>query len=230
MKISYKDFLILLLVITQIFLIFHIVFKIENNHLYNSYSTNNLSDTKEDVRKHDMLNVGRNNNTNNSSEKPNSNILNITRANNLHFTEDLNSSVLYHTRKNDSTVKNISLSKFFMDLPYSNTIRISEEGKEGIIKTYTEDGRIINFDVRNYKPNLDNPRYVKVSKEIRSFKYGVYYKYTFTVQYNNITSVSYCYYRRVGKYYIIMEFNKEDEFVKDMWLRWNEYIENLLYQ
>jgi len=199
-----------------------------------------------------LRSVGVNNNSNNLSGRLNSNVLNITRANNPknltedlnssilnsgivsnnshNITEDLNSSTLHHTRKNDSTVKNISLSKLFMGLSYSNVIKISEEGKGGIVKTYTEDGRVINFDVRNYKPDLDNPRYVKVSKEIRSFKYGVYYKYTYTVQYNNVTSVSYCYYREVGKYHIIMGFKREDEVVKDMWLRWNEYIENLLYQ
>lgn len=303
MKITYKDFIILFLITTQLLLIFYITFKTENTSLNNDFlkeSSNLTSDRKivienttrinntidipnnTDYNYTDYNNYNFNNTTtleykvnsknityvSNSSNTPNTNDTNKTKGNllNNNFLNEssnltlhkkvikennikinttkinisnntsysFNNSVIkntttlrYKSQKNNKLVKNIPLEKLFMDLPYSNVIEISENGKEGIIKTYKKDGIVINFDVRNYKPNLDNPRYVNVSKEKKFFQYGIYYKYTYIVQYNNITSISYCYYRNIGKYHIIMGFNREDESVRDMWLRWNEYIENL---
>ena len=254
MKISYKDILIVFLIVTQLFLVFYIVFKTEDSHTDNTYSLNNLSnDRLKDVKTNNFecisyntsnkfnsstLNNTKTDNSNYTVKESNNSITNSTtpqhsRVDNLNnsVSEDLNISISYfeNQKNNYPNIKNITLSELFMNLPYSNVIKISEEG-EGIVKTYTNDGYIINFDVRNYKPNLDNPRYAKVLKETRQFQYGTYYKYTYTIQYDNITSVSYCYYRRVGKYHIIMGFNKEDDFTREMWLRWNQHINNLMYQ
>jgi len=234
-KVSYKDVIILLLVVSQILLIFHIIMSKGDNDSQDSYflSRDNLSGYMEDDVKGDRwvrdINV---NNSNNSSEAYNNitdNRSGYSGVNNYNVSEMYNNSIL-HPRKNTYTVKNVSLNELFLDLHYSNVIKISENGKKGIVKTYEKDGRVINFDVRNYKPDLDNPRYVKVSKERKPFKYGVYYRYKYILQYENNTSVNYCYYREVGNYHIIMGFDKEDEFVRDMWLRWNEYIESTLYQ
>ena len=115
-----------------------------------------------------------------------------------------------------------------MDLKYSNVIPISDEQGQGIIKTYSNENTI-NFDIRTYKINLDNPEYLTVSKEILHFKYGTYYKYTYIPKYTNTTE-SYCYYRKIGNYHIIMGFKREDKYIENMWLRWNEYINKVLFE
>lgn len=239
-NVHYKDIVILLLVVSQILLIFQIISKTDDNTCEDNYLSSGDS-SGDNVKGHIVLrDTGINNSINisevhisildNRSEHREVNDSNDTKEmdSRSSYNETYNNNTWYPT-KNISTVKNISLNKLFLDLPYySKVISISEKGNEGIIKIYEKDGRIINFDVRNYKPNLDNPRYVNVSKERKSFKYGIYYKYIYTVQYDNIISVDYCYYREIGGYHIIMGFDKEDEFIKDIWLRWNGYIENII--
>jgi len=254
-KVSYKDVIIILLVVSQMFLIFHIMFKGEDNpggNYFLNLSKDNLSNCLEDdVNEGRELEVVKVNNSKNFSKEYNVtdnrveySEINVSNSMNEkyididnRFYKEMNNSKsvngtynnTWYPRKN-ICVKNVSLNELFLDLPYSKVIKISENGKKGIVKIYEKDGRVVNFDVRNYKPNLDNPRYVKVSKERRPFKYGIYYRYKYTVQYKNNTSVNYCYYREVGNYHIIMGFDREDKFIKDMWLRWNEYIEGVLYQ
>jgi len=197
-------------------------------------NTINISETYDNNKRDsglEHIEVNSSNNTNETYGSIVDNSSSYYRINNSHSISDTYDNNTQYSRKNTYTMKNVSLNKLFIDLSYSNVISISEKGKEGIVKTYKKDGRVINFDVRNYKPELDNPRYVNVSKEKRPFKYGIYYRYKYTAQYENNTLVSYCYYRKVGNYHIIMGFfDKEDEFVRDMWLRWNEYIESILYQ
>ena len=244
-KVSYKDVIILLLVVSQVFLIFHIVTSKDDNSPGDSYfylNDDNGNRELRDVKVNTSKNFSEDNITDNRSEYrelKDSNSVNegynsvnnrssYRGINNFSINERYNNNTWY-SRKNTS-VKNVSLNELFLDLSYSNVIPISENGKKGIVKIYKKDGRIIYFDVRNYKLELDNPRNLNVSKEKRLFKYGIYYRYKYTVQYGNNTSEDYCYYRKVGNYHIIMGFDKEDEFVRDMWLRWNEYIESVLYQ
>ncbi|WP_292460895.1 hypothetical protein [Methanothermococcus sp.] len=155
---------------------------------------------------------------------PNNSITTYSMEYNNTATNSNNSNISYYYVNYS---KNVPLDKLFMDLPYSNVIDISEGYKEGKIKTYIKNGIKINFDVRNYKPNLDNPEYIKVSKTELHFKYGDYYKYTYTSEYANSTAVSYCYYRKIGNYHITMGFSEVNKDTTNMWLKWNEYIYNL---
>ena len=180
--------------------------------------------------------------TDNQNDKNNFNYTNAS-INNFKYKAELtsNNETTHHPNEDDNTTNNsnsdiiyyidyskdIPLDDLFMDLSYSNVIDISEGYKKGKIKTYIKNGHTINFDVRNYKPNLDNPEYIKVSKTELHFKYGDYYKYTYTSEYANSTPISYCYYRKIGKYHITMGFNETNKDTSEMWLKWNEYIYNL---
>ncbi|AEH06708.1 hypothetical protein [Methanothermococcus okinawensis] len=178
-----------------------------NNLDYNNTSVNNCSSYKGELLINNITNT--NNYTNNSIGYE----YNNTSNNNSNYYVDYS--------------KTVALDDLFMDLPYSNAIDISEGNKKGEIKTYIKNSIKINFDVRNYKPNLDNPEYIKVSKTKLHFKYGNYYKYTYTSEYANSTKISYCYYRNIGNYHITMGFNETNECINNMWLKWNEYIYNL---
>jgi len=205
MKVSYKDIIIIILLFSQITLIFHILSKSDNpgnDNFLNLEGIDNFSNLSE------MENI--------VLEETIPKVDNTTIYNNTPT-----------SREEKHPVRNISLEDLFLDLPYSNVIRVSEGKGRGIVKIYEKDGRRISFDVRDYKPNLDNPRFLKVLKERRPFRYGIYYSYKYISQYGNNTSVDYCYYREVGRYHIIMGFDREDEFVREMWLRWNEYIESI---
>ncbi|MBW9224022.1 hypothetical protein KKP90_05560 [Methanothermococcus sp. SCGC AD-155-E23] len=205
MRLSYKDVIILILLFSQILLVFHMVSKSDNS------KNNFLNSSLEEI--------------DNSS-----NLAEMESTDAVEMKPEVNNTKVYNAtlpREEKHPVRNISLEDLFLDLPYSRVIRVSEGDGKGIIKVYEKNGRVINFDVRDYKPNLDNPRYLKVLKERRPFRYGIYYSYKYICQYGNNTSVDYCYYREVGRYHIIMGFDREDEFVREMWLRWNEYIESL---
>jgi hypothetical protein len=215
MTISSKDIIILILSLAVLLLGSYVVFdkfhttdnnqnNDKNNFNYSNSSINNYS-------------------TNYKAELTSNNETTYYPNEDDNITNNSNSDIIYYIDYS----KNIPLDDLFMDLPYSNVIDISEGYKKGKIKTYIKNGHTINFDVRNYKPNLDNPEYIKVSKTELHFKYGDYYKYTYTSEYANSTPISYCYYRKIGKYHITMGFNETNKDTSEMWLKWNEYIYNL---
>jgi len=218
-KVSYKDVVILILLVSQIVLVFHITSKTDNNPDY--LVVDNIEDVEVDTLNNTLYNSNVNSNFTKEEDIDD---------NRSPYTGINNSDIPPYPKRDNSTIRHLSLDQLFLDLSYSNvtTPLHTVENGEGIIKTYRKDGRTINFDVRNYKINLDNPPwYLKVLKEKRPFKYGIYYKYTYIRRAGNNTSVNYCYYRSIGDYHIIMGFDKEDDFVRDMWLRWNEHIESI---
>ncbi len=212
---SYKDILILILSIIVLLLGGYVVF--DKFHTVDNNQNNNLGNLN--YTNTPINNYSINNNISYTNHNKN-NELNIS-DNKNEFTND-SDDITYIDYS-----KNIPLDDLFMDLPYSNVIDISEGYKKGKIKTYIKNGITINFDVRNYKPNLDNPEYVKVSKTKIHNKYGDYYKYTYTSEYKNSTLLSYCYYKKIGNYHIIMEFSKVNKDIDEIWLKWNKHIYNL---
>ncbi|ABR56738.1 hypothetical protein [Methanococcus aeolicus] len=125
--------------------------------------------------------------------------------------------------------KKIPLNSLFMpDLNYFNTIDLTKGSQEGKIKQYKLNNVAINFDIRNYKPDLDNPEYISVQKTNMQFKYGDYIKYTYTTNYGN-TTTSYCYVRKIGNYYMIMGFFEINKNTTDLWEKWNKYIFDIYY-
>ena len=147
-----------------------------------------------------------------------------------------NNYIVENTTTNNNTInynidysKKMSLNSLFMpDLNYFNIIDLTKGSNEGKIKQYHLKNSIITFDIRNYKPDLDNPEYISVKKTDMKFKYGDYIKYTYTANHNNITT-SYCYVRKIGNYYIIMGFSEINKDTTDLWEKWNKYIFDLYY-
>ena len=211
MTISSKDIIILILSLAVLLLGSYVVFdKFHTTDNQNDKNNFNYSNTSINNFKYKAELTSNNETIHHPNEDDN-------------ITNNSNSNIIYYIDYS----KNIPLDDLFMDLSYSNVIDISEGYKKGKIKTYIKNGHTINFDVRNYKPNLDNPEYIKVSKTEMHFKYGDYYKYTYTSEYANSTPISYCYYRKIGKYHITMGFNEANKDTSEMWLKWNEYIYNL---
>ena len=236
---KYKDILIVLLTLALLLLGSYVIIdNIQNNNhdtKYTQYKDNksNLNSAEKD----NLSNDGSNRSlfSNSTTTKNKESEYNLTNNGNLLNNSNDNPNAYNNTTNYSNSVenynypiKNVPISKLFMDLKYSNVIPISDEQGQGIIKTYNNENTI-NFDIRTYKPNLDNPEYLTVSKEILHFKYGTYCKYTYTPKYTNTTE-SYCYYRKIGNYHIIMGFKKEDKFIRDMWLKWNEHINSVLFE
>jgi hypothetical protein len=215
---SSKDILILILSLAVLLLGGYVVFDkfhtTADNNRNNNLNNFNYINTS-------INNYSINNNVSHTNNNNENNELNIT-TNENEFTNNNSDDIIYVDYS-----KNVPLDDLFMDLPYSNVLDISEGYKKGKIKTYIKNGNVINFDVRNYKPNLDNPEYIKVSKTELHFKYGNYYKYTYSSEYENSTPISYCYYRKIGNYHITMGFSEVNKDTSEMWLKWNEYIYNL---
>ena len=197
-----------------------------NNNINNKDISINITDkVNNSVIKNNINNFNKNKNNNfnnfsNITNTDNNNTTDITYNHNN--TIDNNSTEVYNT---DYSNKNIPMDNLFMDLNYIKTIKISNYEGNGIIKIYQSDGQNISFDIRDYSLNLYNP-YCDVDISKIYSKYGDYYLYTFTPKNKNI-SKSYCYYKKVGKYYIMMAFtNKTGETTK-LWDRWNLYIYKL---
>ena len=216
---SSKDILILILSLAVLLLGGYVVFDKFHTTTDNQNDKNNFNYSNTPINNYSTNYKAELTSNNETIHHPNEDDNTINIGNNNSNSNIINYYVDYS--------KNIPLDDLFMDLPYSNVIDISEGYKKGKIKTYIKNGHTINFDVRNYKPNLDNPEYIKVSKTELHFKYGDYYKYTYTSEYANSTPISYCYYRKIGKYHITMGFNETNKDTSEMWLKWNEYIYNL---
>ena len=260
MKESYKDILIVLLTLALLLLGSYVIISNIQSNNHNTKDTQfkeNLSNLK-DTEKNNLSNYSnishnrslffnsttvenkesRDNLTNNGSLLNNSSSTlnnhdiynNSTTLNNheAHNTTNYTANYSDSMKNYGYSARNVPISELFMNLKYSNVMPISEKQGQGIIKTYNNDNTI-NFDIRTYKINLDNPEYLTVSKEILHFKYGTYCKYTYTPKYTNTTE-SYCYYRKIGNYHIIMGFKKEDKYIRDMWLKWNEHINSVLFE
>ncbi len=229
-KLSYKDILIVILSIVVLLLGSYVVLDKHHPTDNQNDNLNNNLNTNQNINQSNNINW-----TNSNVSINNHSIINnINHTNNNNENNNLNMTINENESANNSNdvyyvdySKDIPLDDLFMDLPYSNVIDISEGYKQGLIKTYIKNGNVINFDVRNYKPNLDNPEYINVSKTEIHFKYGTYYKYTYVSEYKNSTPISYCYCRNLGKYYITMGFNETNDYTYEMWLKWNEYIYNL---
>lgn len=248
MKETYKDILIVILTLALLLLSSYVIIDTIQNNNQGTKDTQfkedglNLKNTEKDNQSN-YINITHNrslffNSTDEKNKKIEYNLTNnesLLNNNNatLNNHEAHNSATNYSANYSDPIknhnypIKTVPISKLFMNLKYSNVIPVSDEQGQGIIKIYNNEDTIY-FDVRTYKINLDDPEYLTVSREILHFKYGTYYKYTYTPKYTNTTE-SCCYYRKIGNYHIIMGFKKEDKYIRDMWLRWNEYINNILF-
>ncbi|CAB3289925.1 conserved exported protein of unknown function [Methanocaldococcus lauensis] len=119
--------------------------------------------------------------------------------------------------------KNIDIDKMFLNLNYT------EEWKyEGlIIKKYCNDGLNVTFEVSLTPIDFSNAYiFNDVKKYLQKDIYGYYYYYEFIPK-NKDLPVSYCYYRKVGNYYLIMQTNKVNNKVNELWTNWSKYVFSL---
>ncbi|EHP85626.1 hypothetical protein [Methanotorris formicicus] len=161
-------------------------------------------------------------------------------SNNLNETgEDV--FILNETNENNSKIENITINKtcnfskinatkclsiddMFLKLDYVNQINASNSNGVRIIKIYKTNNITVVFDVSEYEVNFYGAmRYNKVRKYVLRDKFGNYRCYEFIPYYKN-GSESYCYVRKIGKYWVIMGFNKKDKKVYELWEKWNGYI------
>ncbi|MCQ6254519.1 hypothetical protein [Methanocaldococcus sp.] len=119
--------------------------------------------------------------------------------------------------------KNIDIDKMFLNLNYT------EEWKyDGlIIKKYCNDGLNVTFEVSLTPIDFSNAYiFNNVKKYLQKDIYGYYYYYEFIPK-NKDLPVSYCYYRKVGNYYLIMQTNKVNNKVNELWTNWSKYVFSL---
>ncbi len=238
-------FIIILLFILLILLSAYIVYSnnVDNdsNNNYNNYNHNGLANNT--INKSIITNnIINNTNLSNTNNIINSSIYNTNNYNNTtnentnntyNISENITNNVNYtnDTTENTSFVENIkpiSLEDLFIPkLDYDKTIKISNNGSEGVIKIYNTNNNKITFDIKNYKTNLDFPEYLSVKKEKKTFKYGPYIKYYYYFGDINNTK-SYCYYKKVGNYYIILGFVNDTPEVYELWYSWNTYLNTKL--
>ncbi|WP_423793166.1 hypothetical protein ACPB8Q_02845 [Methanocaldococcus indicus] len=165
-------------------------------------------------------------------DKNNKNNVNNSSLNESIITKNLNKSILNTTSKttNITEIKrnvkkinleninlNVSIDRLFLNLNYSNTII----GNNIIVKKYKN----ISFVVSMYPINLrDAYKFNNVKEYPQQDIYGKYYYYEFYSLSNS--QVSYCYYRKVGNYYIILQgYNKKE--LSKFWDDWINYLANL---
>ncbi len=119
--------------------------------------------------------------------------------------------------------KKIAIDKMFLKLNYT------EERKYDrlIIKKYCNDGLNVTFEVSLYPIDFSNAYiFNDVKKYPQRDLYGYYYYYEFTPKTNNLP-VSYCYYRKVGNYYLIMQTDEVNNKVNELWTNWSRYVFSL---
>ncbi|ADG13204.1 conserved hypothetical protein [Methanocaldococcus infernus ME] len=110
---------------------------------------------------------------------------------------------------------NLDPEELFLELPYSETMTYNNE----IIKKYKN----ITFVISKEPIDLSNAYlFNKVEVKEERDKLGNYKIYKFIPLDRNI-SISYCFYQRVGLYYIILQtYNIEEG--KEYWDKWRSYI------
>ncbi|WP_456416277.1 hypothetical protein [Methanocaldococcus sp.] len=119
--------------------------------------------------------------------------------------------------------KNIDIDKMFLNLNYTEGWKY--DGL--IIKKYCNDGLNVTFEVSLTPIDFSNAYiFNNVKKYLQKDIYGYYYYYEFIPK-NKDLSISYCYYRKVGNYYLIMQTNKVNNEVNELWTNWSKYVFSL---
>ena len=122
------------------------------------------------------------------------------------------------TKKYDFS-KHVDMEKMFLNLPYNKEMYLDNK----IIKKYKN----ITFVVSRKPEDFSNAYlYNEVKKYPQRDIYGNYYYYEFIPKNANL-SISYCYYRKIGNYYIVMQTFEKSKRVSDLWINWTKYIFSL---
>ncbi len=156
------------------------------------------------------INVGMDNNMK-------KNITNLTCYKNL-------TNLTKNTTKNLKTKKyhfskDVDMEKMFLNLDYDKEMKFDDK----IIKKYKN----ITFVVSRKPEDFSNAYlYNEVKKYPQRDIYGNYYYYEFIPKNANL-SISYCYYRKIGNYYIVMQTFEKSKRVSDLWVNWTKYIFSL---
>ncbi|AEF96630.1 hypothetical protein [Methanotorris igneus] len=153
--------------------------------------------------------------------------LNKTNQSEKKYEKEKNNTTINKTQNFDFSkidTQNVPIDDIFLNLNYVNEIDASNDNGKRKIKIYKINDITVVFDVSEYRINFyDAMEYNKVKKYGLRDKFGSYICYEFT-PYNQNGTKSYCYVRKIGKYWIIMSFNKKDKKVNELWKEWNEYI------
>jgi hypothetical protein len=107
----------------------------------------------------------------------------------------------------------------FLNLPYNEEMNF--DGK--VIKKYKN----ITFEVSKKPIDIS---YAYPFNEVKKYPqrdiFGNYTYYEFIPRSANL-SISYCYYRKVGNYYIIMQTYEKSRRANDLWINWTKHIFSL---
>ncbi|XRO76897.1 hypothetical protein ACO3VM_09050 [Methanocaldococcus sp. 10A] len=126
------------------------------------------------------------------------------------------------TKKYDFS-KKVDINEMFLNLPYNEV----EEDNGVVIKKYCNNNLNVTFEVRT-KPIDFSYAYlyndVKEYSQRDAFGYYTYYEF---IPKNKQLPVSYCYYRKVGGYYIVMQTYEKSKRVNDLWINWTKHIFSL---
>ncbi|ADC68956.1 conserved hypothetical protein [Methanocaldococcus sp. FS406-22] len=176
-----------------------------NNEKREAYKSNISTDVeKENMKTYNNESVG------NLEEK--SHKLNITND------ENTTNNTIKTTKRYDFS-KSVDIDKMFLNLPYNEEMDF--DGK--VIKKYKN----ITFAVS--KKPIDFS-YAYAFNEVKKYPqrdiFGNYTYYEFIPQNTNL-SISYCYYRKVGNYYIVMQTYEKSKRATDLWINWTKHIFSL---
>ena len=139
----------------------------------------------------------------------------------LNITNDENTTTnnTIKTTKRYDFSKSVDIDKMFLNLPYNEEMNF--DGK--VIKKYKN----ITFEVS--KKPIDFS-YAHTCNDVKAFPqrdiFGDYMYYEFIPQNTNL-SISYCYYRKVGNYYIVMQTYEKSRSANDLWINWTKHIFSL---
>jgi hypothetical protein len=119
------------------------------------------------------------------------------------------------TKKYDFS-KQIDIDEMFLNLPYDE----EKNYDEIVIKKYKN----ITFEVSKNPIDLS---YAYLFNEVKKYPqrdiFGNYTYYEFIPKNGNL-SASYCYYRKIGKYYILMQTDEKSRKANDLWINWTKHI------
>ncbi|MEO2118011.1 MAG: hypothetical protein ABGW92_06400, partial [Methanocaldococcus sp.] len=134
-------------------------------------------------------------------------------------TESMANNITKKPTKRYDFSKQVDMEEMFLNLPYNKEMYLDNK----IIKKYKN----ITFVVSRKPEDFSNAYlYNEVKKYPQRDIYGNYYYYEFIPKNANI-SISYCYYRKIGNYYIILQTYEKSKRVSDLWVNWTKHIFSL---
>ncbi len=143
----------------------------------------------------------------------------LNNLNDENKTENIANNITKKSTKKYDFSKHVDMEKMFLNLPYNKEMYLDNK----IIKKYKN----ITFVVSRKPEDFSNAYlYNEVKKYPQRDIYGNYYYYEFIPKNANL-SISYCYYRKIGDYYIVMQTFEKSKRVSDLWINWTKYIFSL---